>query len=491
VGSNPADVYDVAYDAADQATSATLKTTDPTPSILKRYAYAYDAVGNRTAEQIDDAVMGATLNTRNQVTSLQPGGALLFRGTLNEAATVTVQAKPAQVTTDNRFEGPAQVTSGTNTVTVTATDPSGNLRTNTYQLSVSGTGKTLAYDANGNLTGDGSRTFEWDAENRLVAINQGTRRSEFTYDGRGHRTRILDKDGATVLADRRLVWCEAELCEERDAAGQVVKRFSDHGFQQGGVSYFYLRDHLGSIRQVTDGTSAVRARYDYDGFGRRTKLSGDVDADFGFTGHLFHTASGLHLSQYRAYDADLGRWLSEDPLGPKAGTNLYEYVGGNPFTLTDPAGLAAYLRCEELPSTRGGGLVGAAIVTLAKPRHCYIDIICPDKWRVTIELYGPNGPQCGSPRGCAFMNLPSATRNANSSVSPIYPPGCGGNPSTYDPCPSGDCRFEEELINQFNQQQPPPIYNPQGPNSNTFAARIISGAGGRTTFPPTAYGSCP
>ena len=44
---------------------------------------------------------------------------MLFRGTVNEAATVTVQGKPTQVAPDNRFEGPAQTTSGTNTVMVT------------------------------------------------------------------------------------------------------------------------------------------------------------------------------------------------------------------------------------------------------------------------------------------------------------------------------------------------------------------------------------
>ena len=36
-------------------------------------------------------------------------------------------------------------------------------------------------DLPGNLTADGTRTFEWDAEDRLVAVDIGTHRSEFTY----------------------------------------------------------------------------------------------------------------------------------------------------------------------------------------------------------------------------------------------------------------------------------------------------------------------
>ena len=49
-------------------------------------------------------------------------------------------------------------------------------------------------------------------------------------------------------------------------------------------NYFYTRDHLGSIRELTDSSGNVRARYAYDPFGRRTKLTGDLEADFGFAG---------------------------------------------------------------------------------------------------------------------------------------------------------------------------------------------------------------
>jgi YD repeat-containing protein len=91
--------------------------------------------------------------------------------------------------------------------------------------------------------------IEWDAENRLLAINQGTLRSEFSYDGQSRRVRIVEKSGQTVTSDRRFLWCETEICEERDAGGgTVVKRFLAGGVQQSGQAFFYSRDHLGSIR---------------------------------------------------------------------------------------------------------------------------------------------------------------------------------------------------------------------------------------------------
>jgi uncharacterized protein RhaS with RHS repeats len=43
----------------------------------------------------------------------------------------------------------------------------------------------------------------------------------------------------------------------------------------------------------------------------------------------------------RYYDANVGRFISEDPAGFAGGLNLYAYVGGNPIMLVDPSGLGA------------------------------------------------------------------------------------------------------------------------------------------------------
>jgi len=70
--------------------------------------------------------------------------------------------------------------------------------------------------------------------------------------------------------------------------------------------------------------------------------SGGFDAVIAYTGHVFHKNSGLHLALYRAYDADLGRWLSPDPIGEAGGMNLYGYLGGQALLYYDPNGLAPY-----------------------------------------------------------------------------------------------------------------------------------------------------
>jgi RHS repeat-associated protein len=138
----------------------------------------------------------------------------------------------------------------------------------------------------------------------------------------------------------KFVWCRTQLCEQRDLTGTMVtKRFFGEGEQISGVNYFFTRDHLGSVREMTDASGAIQARYDYDPYGRRTKISGSLDADFAFTGDYYHAASGLYLTLYRAYDSDLGRWPNRDPIQERGGLNLYAYVANNPVNKIDPRGL--------------------------------------------------------------------------------------------------------------------------------------------------------
>jgi RHS repeat-associated protein len=139
-------------------------------------------------------------------------------------------------------------------------------------------------------------------------------------------------------ADRRFVWCGPDICEEWDSNNVLLKRYFAQGEQQSGTNLFYTLDHLGSIRELTDGAAATRAEYAYAPYGFSARLSGDLEASFGFTGHFRHLPSGLDLTLYRAYDTGKARWLSRDPIAEAAGFNLHAYGGNSPLNTTDPRG---------------------------------------------------------------------------------------------------------------------------------------------------------
>ena len=340
--------YYFAYDNTDRLIAATLKN-DTSGAVEKRYSWGYDQAGNRISEQVDggtgvDTILqAATANNLNQLTGLAPSGATVFRGTLDEPGTVTVEGSPAKMAPGGTaFEGRANLATGPNT----ATDENANTTTNQYDVEVAGgSTRTLTYDDNGNLLSDGLRTYEWDAKNRLLAIQKsGYWRTEFTYDGTDRRVKLKDIDisgSPSTIREVALLWDRMAIQEERNAAGSSAqKRYFGNGMEiasgPDAGEYLYQRDHLGSVREMTDNNSiaTIRARYDFELWGKRSTnliTSGVVDVDFSFTGHYIHTQSELILTPFRIYDPKRGQWISRDLIGETGGINIYSYVSNDPI----------------------------------------------------------------------------------------------------------------------------------------------------------------
>jgi RHS repeat-associated protein len=326
------------YDRADQLTRAVHQTTGGTPSIIKRYAYTHDPPGNRTSEQIDDAGTLATHDSLNRLLTKSPGGPLVFKGTMNEPGRVTVNGVPATVNAANQFQASVPVTAGTTTVTINAVDASGNASEAVYEVDQAGTGKTFTYDANGNMTSDGIRTFEWDARKQLVAVNLGTHRTEFAYDGLRRRVQERDKEQSVQLLSSDVLWCGLEVCEHRITNGSTARLYTD-GARIDDAAFYFVMDRVRSIREVTDATGSLASRTQYEPFGRPSAVSGSNPTRLGFTGFTVLDDSDLQFAMYRVYAPALGRWLTEDPAGYRDGPNRSYYVRNNPVRLVDFYGL--------------------------------------------------------------------------------------------------------------------------------------------------------
>jgi RHS repeat-associated protein len=170
-----------------------------------------------------------------------------------------------------------------------------------------------AYDANGNLTTDGVNTYQWDAANRMTKIiypGVGGR-TEFTYDGLGRRVKLVEKDNpGTVLKTSNFIWSGTTIAEERDASNTVVKRFLAEGIQfptgtTPNTKLYYSKDHLGSIRSLTNENGTILGTLDYDAFGGISRAPVPANDTSGSGPVLISAVSRLTHGSAGTFDVNL------------------------------------------------------------------------------------------------------------------------------------------------------------------------------------------
>jgi RHS repeat-associated protein len=204
---------------------------------------------------------------------------------------------------------------------------------------------SYVYDADGNLTsGDGVKTYKWDAENRLIEIDYvGTsNKSVFTYNGIGQRISDAETVSGTTTTTR-YQWCGTLICQTRSGTDVVQRRDLDEGEFNVTTSQklVYMPDQLGSVRDVLDATTGTRVQsYDFNPYGAQNRANGSTPTDYRFSRLFLHAVSGLNLSMTRAQDGVTGRWINRDPIREAGGINLYLYADASPIRGLDPWGLA-------------------------------------------------------------------------------------------------------------------------------------------------------
>ncbi|PPU91637.1 RHS repeat-associated core domain-containing protein, partial [Xanthomonas albilineans] len=211
-------------------------------------------------------------------------------------------------------------------------------------------GNARSYDADGHLLTDGTRTYTWDDRDHLSQITQGgTVIASYSYDALGRRSARTENgtttqylyDGVDAVQETQGTTINPIL-----TGPGIDERYARD--DNGGRTYF-LTDALGSTRLLTDTNGNAVQRYDYDPYGATTQSSTSYSNPYQYTGRE-HDQSGLYYYRARYYTAELGRFISEDPIKLAGGVNSFAYVYENPVGEVDPRGLWG-----------GGAIVGGSI----------------------------------------------------------------------------------------------------------------------------------
>lgn len=237
-------------------------------------------------------------------------------------------------------------------------------------------GTPFTYDANGNLTNDGTYTYEYDFENRLIKATVIASASEaiYQYDPFGRR---ITKSGTLTPTPQSYLYdgdqiIETYPCDLTAGTCALSQSFlygsgideplelTDHPTL---TKHYYHQDGIGSVTQITDSTGAVQESYFYSPYGipeirdaTNTVIPGSsIGNPYLFTGREYDFETGLYYYRARHFNPRIGRFLQRDTYSPVAEApetfHPYKYSFNNPIRFIDPDGKHPAL------VTVGGGII--------------------------------------------------------------------------------------------------------------------------------------
>lgn len=339
-------VTSYSYNANNWVLSLTHKAG---PDLIVGFNYAFDNEGNKAYEQkLHEATQSEGYSYDSTYRLIEHQVGTLVGSTITMVVTQTAynldllanwKSKTTDTVTQTRIHSPS------NEITKIDTTP-------------------IQTDFDGNTIDDGSDTYSYDEENRLVqVVAKGTLAilGQYQYDALGRRVSKTDNFGIQTF----FYYDGWRTVEEQSSTGMTQATYAFGNYldealimDRGGQMFYYHQNSLWSPHALSDSTGTGIEGYSYDAYGYQTiHLPGSdgllwtaddvtlpgAKSSYGnpflFTSQRYDSETNLLYYKNRYDSTALGRFMTRDPMGYIAGNNLYEYVGSSPTGKVDPLGL--------------------------------------------------------------------------------------------------------------------------------------------------------
>lgn len=216
------------------------------------------------------------------------------------------------------------------------------------------------YDEHGNLIerlqgkrGSAAQThtlFEWDAAHQLVRVDVARGPDEvatrqtytYVYDALGRRVAKRDAFGTTHFA-----WDRDHMALEWRGGNEIAYLYHPGSFEllaqvHNGAVHHLHTDHLGTPLEASNDAGELSWQMTYTTWGNTlVEEVAEIEQRVRFQGQYFDAETGLHYNRFRYYSPEVGRFISNDPIGLLGGENLFAYAP-NPIMWMDPLGLTSW-----------------------------------------------------------------------------------------------------------------------------------------------------
>ncbi|WDY60601.1 RHS domain-containing protein [Pseudomonas sp. PSKL.D1] len=255
------------------------------------------------------------------------------------------------------------------------------------------------YDPWGNLIEKRSghsklQHFRYDCENRLVqaetwVMGKLESTGHYRYDSLGRRVaKHVEVKGQ--IEQKRFLWQGLRMLREETPGQNILYLYEpgsyaplarlDQAEGEAQKVYYFHTDQIGTPLELTDSDGEIVWQATYRSWGTVESLAvGEIEQNLRFQGQYHDAETGLHYNTFRYYDSEVGRFVTQDPIGIAGGDNLYKYAP-SPVGWIDVLGLscnsdAKMLRKNLGASPQGGGQYDAHHIVMSNSKDLRMDAL--------------------------------------------------------------------------------------------------------------------